>query len=161
MAITFDGSIEQVDSTTYRHRGGTVNTASATLSVCLSFLDPGAYVEIRFKVKSQNGKIYFLNEENPVTKNMPDRKTGKLNEDIMGERVMSAIIEGTMPREKLAAAIDVLRDVSQKIDTVFSLHLIDRPEGRVIPIQKILDEKGVKYYRNGKNNLGLGRPLIP
>ena len=68
MAVTFDGTIEQVDSTTYKHRGGTVNTTSATLSICLSFLDPGAYVEIRFKVKSQNGKIYFLNEENPVTK---------------------------------------------------------------------------------------------
>lgn len=100
-------------------------------------------------------------EENPVTKNMPDRKTGKLKQDVMGERVMSAIVEGTMPREKLAGAIDNLREVAPKLDTVFTLHIIDRPEGRVIPIQKILDEKGVKYYRNGKNNLGLGRPLIP
>lgn len=67
MAITFDDSIEQVDAFNYKHRGGTVNTSSATLGVCITQLDPGAEIHIRFKVKQQNGETYFINEENPVT----------------------------------------------------------------------------------------------
>lgn len=66
MAITFDGSIEQLSTSDFKHRGGTVGTTSATLGVCLTFLDPGAEVHIRFKVKQQNGKDYYINEEHGV-----------------------------------------------------------------------------------------------
>ncbi len=99
---------------------------------------------------------------NPVTANMVDEKTGKLNPDLLSERTMSAIVECEVPRGQLSAMIDVLRKVEKEIDTVFSLDLIDRPlPDKSVPMQKVLDQKGVKYYRNGKFNLGLGRPLVP
>jgi NAD-dependent dihydropyrimidine dehydrogenase PreA subunit len=101
-------------------------------------------------------------DKNPVTTNMVDTKTGKLKDDLLGERTMSAIVECEVPREQLGAMIDVLRKVEKEIDTVFSLDLIDRPmKDHTVPMQKVLDEKGVKYYRNGKFNLGLARPLVP
>ncbi len=105
-------------------------------------------------------------EENPVTKAMIDKKTGKLNPEVVNERSISAIIETHMPRERIGEAIEVLKKVSQEIDTVFSMDIIDRPEnskqkGSKPPVQKILDEHGIKYYPNGKNNLGLAKPFVP
>jgi len=100
-------------------------------------------------------------EENPVTTNMVDKKTGKMNPEILNERVMSAIVEGTIPIEMLADAIKAATEAATQIDTVFSLEFIDRPEAdRSVPMEKILKEQGVVYYLNGKFNLGLGRPLV-
>jgi len=100
-------------------------------------------------------------EGNPVTTNMVDRATGKINSEILGERVMSAIVEGTIPIEKLANVIKAAKEAASQIDTVFSLELIDRPEAdRLVPMENILKEQGVAYYPNGKFNLGLGRPLV-
>jgi tRNA A37 threonylcarbamoyladenosine dehydratase len=104
-------------------------------------------------------------EENPVTRAMVDKKTGKLNPEVVNERSMSAIIEMKMPREKVGEVIDVLKNISKEIDTVFSMEIIDRPEntrqkGSKPPVQKILDEHGMQYYPNGKCNLGLGKPYV-
>jgi len=99
--------------------------------------------------------------ENPVTVNMVDKTTGKMNPEILGERVMSAIVEGTIPIEKLADVIKAAKEAASQIDSVFSLEFIDRPEAdRSVPMEKILKEQGVAYYPNGKFNLGLGKPLV-
>ncbi len=97
---------------------------------------------------------------NPVTVNMVDRATGKMNPEIMDERVMSAIVEGTIPIEKLADVIKAAKEAATKIDSVFSLEFIDRPEAdHSVPMDKVLKEQGVMCYPNGKFNLGLGKPL--
>lgn len=99
---------------------------------------------------------------NPVTANMTDVNTGKLKDELLGERTLSAIVECEVPRDQLPNVIDTLRKVEKEVDTVFSLDLIDRPlPDGTVPMQKVLDQKGIKYYRNGKFNLGLGRPLVP
>ena len=105
-------------------------------------------------------------DQNPVTMAMTDKKTGQMNPEILNERSISAIIETRVPRDKVGDVIDVLKKVSTEIDTVFSMDIIDRPEnpkqkGSKPPVQKILDEHGIKYYPNGKNNLGLGKPFVP
>jgi len=100
-------------------------------------------------------------KDNPVTTNMVDTKTGKINPEIMDERVMSAIVEGTIPIEKLADVIKAAKEAATQIDSVFSLEFIDRPEAdHSVPIEKILKEQGIACYPNGKFNLGLGRPLV-
>ncbi len=100
-------------------------------------------------------------EGNPVTVNMTDKTTGQMNPEILDERVMSAIVEGTIPIEKLADVIKAAKEAASQIDTVFSLEFIDRPEAdHSVPMEKILKEQGVAYYPNGKLNLGLGRPLV-
>ncbi len=99
-------------------------------------------------------------EGNPVTVNMVDKATGKMNPEILDERVMSAIVEGTITLDKLADVIQAAKKAASQIDTVFSLEFIDRPEAdHSVPIEKILKEQGVAYYPNGKFNLGLGKPL--
>jgi hypothetical protein len=105
-------------------------------------------------------------DQNPVTLAMVDKKTGKLNPEILNERSISAIIEVRVPREKIGDVIEILKKVSTEIDTVFSMDIIDRPvnpkeKGSKPPVQAILDAHGIKYYPNGKNNLGLAKPFVP
>jgi hypothetical protein len=99
-------------------------------------------------------------EENPVTHLMVDKATGKINPELYNEKVLSAMAEGMITLDEIPAVIKELRAVSPEIDTVFSLDLIDgvAPDGSV-PAEKVLKELGVPVYINGKNNLGLGRPL--
>ena len=96
---------------------------------------------------------------NPVTFLMEDTKTGKLREDVLDEKVLSAIIECVFPIEKFKEVITALKGVSKKVDTVFSVECINRadPDGSY-PLKKLLNELGIPYYINGKQNVGLGRP---
>lgn len=100
-------------------------------------------------------------QNNPVTYLMTDQTTGKLNSEILDEKVCSAMIESTTPVENLPAVIKELREVASQIDTVFSLTLSTRlePDGSA-PCEKVLKELGVPVYINGKTNVGLGRPLF-
>jgi hypothetical protein len=102
---------------------------------------------------------YQLAGENPVTQFMSDKETGKLRDDILNEKATSAIIEGKCKLEKLPEVLKVLREVAQKVDTVFSVEVITKvpPEGE-IPIMPVLDELGYWYSVNSKNNMGLGLP---
>jgi NAD-dependent dihydropyrimidine dehydrogenase PreA subunit len=98
--------------------------------------------------------------ENPITFLMVDKKTGKINPEVMHERVLSGILEFEVP---LAKADDVLRDilkVSKEIDTVFSLDVISfvEKDGQ-IPMIDILKRNGINPSPDGKNNMGLGKPL--
>jgi NAD-dependent dihydropyrimidine dehydrogenase PreA subunit len=98
--------------------------------------------------------------QNPTTSLMSDRKSGKFRDDILNEKVLSAIIEFAIPMERLAELLDVLRQVSGQIDTVFSLCLASRVNlDGSIPTGPILEELAVWHAPNGKTNVGLGRPL--
>ena len=98
--------------------------------------------------------------QNPLTFLMEDVKTGKLKEDILNEKVLSAIIECLFPIEKLKDVLTVLKEVSKEVDTVFSVECINRaePDGSY-PLEKALKDLDIPYYINGKQNIGLGRPL--
>jgi hypothetical protein len=98
--------------------------------------------------------------KNPVTFFMEDKKTGKLREDVLNEKVLSGIIECVYPIEKFKEVITALQEVAKEVDTVFSVEVINRadPDGSY-PLLKLLDEMGIPHYINGKQNVGLGRPL--
>jgi len=98
--------------------------------------------------------------KNPVTFLMEDPKTGKIREDVLNEKVLSGIIECLYPIEKFEEIMNALKEVSKEIDTVFSVEVINRadPDGSY-PLRKMLDKMGIPYYINGKQNVGLGRPV--
>lgn len=96
---------------------------------------------------------------NPVTALMEDTKTGKIREDVLNEKVLSAIIECVFPREKGPAVLKALQEAAKKINTVCSLDLADLVEpDETVPAEKMLSELGISYRINGKTNIGLGRP---
>jgi len=98
--------------------------------------------------------------KNPVTFLMEDPKTGKIREDVLNEKVLSGIIECLFPIEKFEEIMSALKEVAKEVDTVFSVEVINRadPDGSY-PLRKLLDKMGVPYYINGKQNVGLGRPV--
>ena len=104
-------------------------------------------------------KVQF-EDNNPITKMMVDTSTGKLREDILNEKVMSCVVEAVFPIEKLEEVLNRLREATRKINTAVSVCNINRaePDGSY-PLNKKLDELGIPYYINGKQNAGLGRPL--
>ncbi|MDH5174419.1 MAG: 4Fe-4S dicluster domain-containing protein [Elusimicrobiota bacterium] len=99
---------------------------------------------------------------NPLTKLMRDKTTGRLRDDIKGERVLSCVLEFKTEDNKAISVINALKDVSKLVNTVFSVGCICRcrPDG-TIPVKNMLDEAGIFYRPNGKTNIGLGRPLAP
>jgi len=104
---------------------------------------------------------YEMAEENPVTHFMSDKTTGKLRDDVLGEKATSAIIEGICKLEKLSEAIRALQRASEKIESVFTVAVITKvtPDGGV-PTKPILEEMGVFYSINTKNNIGIGEPFF-
>ena len=95
----------------------------------------------------------------PVTALMEDTKTGKMREDVLNEKVLSAIIECVFPREKGPAVLKSLPESTQKIDTVCSVVMADLVEpDESVPLEKTLTELGIFHRINGKTNIGLGRP---
>jgi len=111
------------------------------------------------KVLASHGVAFC--PENPITFLMTDKSTGEINPEVMNERVLSGILEFEIPLEKADALLKDVVKVSQEIDTVFSLDVISfvEKDGR-IPIYKILKRNGFTPSPDGKNNMGLGKPLF-
>ncbi len=98
--------------------------------------------------------------QNPLTVIMAEPKSGKFKPEVMGERVLSAILEFRVGNNRLKEVLQVLKEVSSKIDTVFSLDLISRVnEDGIIPNASLAKEAGFSPRPNTKTNVGLGRPL--
>jgi NAD-dependent dihydropyrimidine dehydrogenase PreA subunit len=97
--------------------------------------------------------------QNPLSALIANKSTGELDPEVMGEKVLSAIIEFTVPNDGLKEALSVLNEVSSRIETVFSLCLISRvePDG-TIPVSPMVREGGFVPRPNTKTNVGLGRP---
>jgi Pyruvate/2-oxoacid:ferredoxin oxidoreductase delta subunit len=97
---------------------------------------------------------------NPVTALMVDTDTGKMQDAVLGEKVLSAIVEFDVVIEKLAAALTAIKNVAPQLETVFSLDLASRvDEDNTVPTVAIARQVGFTPSVNGKTNVGLGRPL--
>jgi len=99
-------------------------------------------------------------QSNPITKLMTDKATGKLRDDVKGERVLSCVLEFKTKETKTLPVINALKAAARLVNTVFSVGCISRcgPVG-TMPVKTILDKSGIYYRPNGKINIGLGRPL--
>ena len=100
--------------------------------------------------------------ENPLTALMDDTSRGTFRPDILEERMLSVLVEMTVPQERLSGLLDSLKNVSLRLPTVFSLGLCQAVgSGGDMPMLDILEAKGIAVRPNGKINLGLGRMLPP
>jgi hypothetical protein len=101
-----------------------------------------------------------LEKKSPMTALVADKEKGLLREDIRNERVLSCIIETKIQLGNLENTLNLLRKVSNEIDTVFSLGLVTRMiNGFESPIEPIISNMGLEVRHNSKINLGMGRPL--
>lgn len=106
------------------------------------------------------GDIHF-EPKNPLTGLMADKATGKMNPEVLNEKVLSAIIEMTVPLNRVQDIIGAVRKVSREIATVCSFDLTCKVHpGDTVPAFDLAREVGVKHTLNGKTNVGLGRPFF-
>ncbi len=95
--------------------------------------------------------------DNPVYPLIADFKTGALLPEILGEKVLSAIVEFKVPTEQGFEVIDKLTDfMNAELETVASMSVIVRAdqEGNTELIGR-LKARGYKPYPNGKVNIGM------
>jgi hypothetical protein len=101
-------------------------------------------------------------KKNPVTTLMCDVSTGTMREDVLDEKVMSAIVEIKAPVERTEEIIRLVREVEEQIDTVVSLGVGTRCDahGEDRVVAPVLERLGYKLER-AKTNVGLGRITNP
>lgn len=97
-------------------------------------------------------------KKNPITSLMSDVATGTLREDILNEKVMSAIVEIKVPIERTEEIILMVREVEKRLDTVVAIGVGTRcdADGEETVVAPILERLGYKLER-AKTNTGLGR----
>jgi len=101
-------------------------------------------------------------KKNPVTTLMTDQKTGRIREDVLNEKVMSAILEIKTTIDKTEEIIRLVKEVEQEIDTVVALGVGVRCDanGDENVVAPILEKLGYELHR-AKTNVGLGRITNP
>lgn len=101
-------------------------------------------------------------KKNPVTTLMTDQTTGRLREDILQEKVMSAILEIKTTIDKTEEIIRLVKEVEREIDTVVVLGVGVRCDanGDENVVAPILERLGYELHR-AKTNVGLGRITNP
>jgi ferredoxin len=97
-------------------------------------------------------------KNNPVTSLMTDVSSGTLREDILNEKLLSAIVEIKARVERTEEIILLVREVEKRIDTVVALGVGTRcdGDGEERAVAPILEKLGYRLQR-AKTNIGLGR----
>lgn len=97
-------------------------------------------------------------KKNPVTTLMTDTSTGRLRDDILNEKVLSAILEIKTTVDRTEEIIREIWEVERQLDTVVSLGVGTRcdEKGQENVVAPILEKLGYKLHR-AKTNVGLGK----
>lgn len=97
-------------------------------------------------------------KNNPVTSLMSDPRQGLIREDVLGEKVLSAIVEVKTGLERVPAVLRTVKETSARLPTVVVVGVSTRcdDEGGDHGLRAMLAREGYPAYR-GKTNLGLGR----
>jgi spore coat polysaccharide biosynthesis protein SpsF (cytidylyltransferase family) len=97
---------------------------------------------------------------NPVTSLMADTATGKIREDILNEKILSAIVEFKTSLANAPAILQKVREVAARLDTVVAVGAAARCDAAgENKLEEILAREGFSFIR-GKTNLGLGRASV-
>ena len=106
--------------------------------------------------------ITEIESNNPVHAMVKDPQKGDLKDELMDERVVSAIIEMEVKRDRMRPILRTAVEVAKELeDSVFCLDCYCLLEPGLTVPQEVLDAieaEGLTWRPNAKVNLGLGRP---
>lgn len=146
---------EEVKTNDVRHR-----VAEGEVGLTIEFGRPTVTAQFRDidRVTQALAKLGVAFEEgNPVTHLLADRAAGKIREDILDERILSAIVEIKAPIERTPEILKRVAELADGLDTVVSIGAATRcDESGSNRLEPLLTENGFSFWR-GKTNLGLGR----
>src|SRR5205814_8600655 len=101
-------------------------------------------------------------KQHPLTSLITDVSTGTLREDILGEKVMSAILEIKTTVDRTEEIILLVKEVEKQLDTVVAIGVGTRCDenGDENVVAPILERLGYNLER-AKTNVGLGKVTNP
>jgi NAD-dependent dihydropyrimidine dehydrogenase PreA subunit len=141
---------------------GRIRQGEAGLVVEIGRPGTGAYFRDIEKVAMALAKLKpHFEKKNPVTQLMVNPETGKMKDEVLNEKVLSAIIEIKTTLEKIPEFLQTLEKVQKEVDTVISVGVASKclSDGSV-PHEEWVKKAGYTLSPNGKTNIGLGRPLF-
>jgi ferredoxin len=96
--------------------------------------------------------------KNPITSLLSDPAAGTIREDVLNEKILSAIVEIKVPIARMEEIIRMVREVEKQVDTVIAIGVGARcdDEGEDREVFSALQRLGYQPER-AKTNLGLGR----
>ena len=96
--------------------------------------------------------------KNPISHLMTDKSLGTIQEDILNEKILSAIVEIKTTIHEVSNVLDTVMEVAKTIDTVIALGVSTRcgEAGEDPVLAPLLEELGYEFER-AKTNMGLGR----
>jgi hypothetical protein len=138
---------------------GRVQRGEAGLTI--EFGRPGVGVrfhEIQLMTRALAQAGVAFEKRNPVTTLMTDVSAGEIRQDILNEKILSAIVEIKVPVARIEEVIGLVHDVERQIDTVVSIGVGARcdEDGEENEVLAVLERLGYKLER-AKTNVGLGR----
>ena len=118
----------------------------------------GAYLrDLEMVVKKVTSRGVTFAKDNPVIPLIADSETGALRSEILGEKVLSAIVECAVEEAKTLEFIGEMTDfLNKNLNTVATISVISRAgqDGTPDFIEK-LKAHGREPYPNGKVNIGM------
>jgi ferredoxin len=101
-------------------------------------------------------------KKNPITTLLKDKATGEVRDDILNEKIMSAIVEIKVPIDRCEEVIRLVWKVEKEVDTVVVLGVGVRCDenGEDSIVLPVLKKLGYDPQR-AKTNIGLGRITNP
>jgi Fe-S-cluster-containing hydrogenase component 2 len=104
--------------------------------------------------------VHKIEPHNPIHSMIANEATGDLKPEMLGERVLSAIIEIQVKRDQLRSILRTLKEVAKEVDSVFCIDVFTILDaGLKIPedILASITAEGLTWRPNAKINMGLGR----
>jgi ferredoxin len=131
------------------------------VGITIEFGRPGVGVwfrDIQKMTQAMAKACVPFEKKNPLTLLMSDVATGTIKEDILNEKVLSAIVEIKVTVDRIEEIIQLVRAVEKDIDTVVALGVGTRCDenGDENVVAPILERLGYRIER-AKTNTGLGR----
>ncbi|MFW9949645.1 MAG: DUF362 domain-containing protein, partial [Candidatus Thorarchaeota archaeon] len=98
-------------------------------------------------------------KESPITAILIDSE-GHIDPTLKQERVLSAIIEFKISKNKLKAILKLIRELDKIIDSVFTVGIISRvDQENEIPVVDLVEKEGFSIRPNAKINI-LPSPIL-
>ena len=130
------------------------------VGLTIEFGRPG--VGVRFRdIQKMSMALALLpvkfEQKNPVFSLMSDPATGAIREDVLNEKILSAILELQSTPEHLPQLLRAVEKVAGGLNTIVAIGLATRcdAQGENL-LEPLLEREGYAGYR-AKTNLGLGR----
>ncbi len=97
-------------------------------------------------------------KKNPITTLLKDVQTGEIRDDILSEKILSAIVEIKVPVDRTEEIVRIVWEVEKQVDTVICLGVGTRCDenGEENVVLPILEKLGYHPQR-AKTNIGLGK----